>query len=221
MTKDLTMLIESNEKLIFSLLKDYNNYIDKEDLYQVGVIGLINAYNNFKQEKGVKFSTYAYIYIKGEINKYLRENRAFKINKDTSTLYNKIKHTKTLLEQKLMREPTIKELSEFLEISEYKISVILGIQNNVQSFDVPIKDNGKVITLYDVIPDNNHIDTIDKICLKEEFSKLSYEDKRLLQERYFNDRSQSEVADILGLSQVKVSRTEKKVLQKLRNNMVA
>ena len=127
MTNDLTLLIKENEKLIFSLLKDYSNYIDKEDLYQVSVIGLINAYNNFKEEKGVKFSTYAYIYIQGEIKKYLRENRTFKINKDTSALCNKIKHTKNLLEQKLMREPTIKELSEFLEISESKISTALGI----------------------------------------------------------------------------------------------
>ena len=219
MTNDLTILIKENEKLIFSLLKDYSNYIDKEDLYQVSVIGLINAYNNFKEEKGVKFSTYAYIYIQGEIKKYLRENRTFKINKDTSTLCNKIKHTKNLLEQKLMREPTIKELSEFLEIPEYKLSIVLGIQSNAQSLDVPINDNGKVITLYDIVPEKNSVDTLDSICLKEELSKLSYEDKRLLQERYFNDRSQSEVANILGLSQAKVSRSEKKVLQKLRNNM--
>jgi len=221
MTNDLTLLIKENEKLIFSLLKDYSNYIDKEDLYQVSVIGLINAYNNFKEEKGVKFSTYAYIYIQGEIKKYLRENRTFKINKDTSTLCNKINHTKNLLEQKLMREPTIKELSEFLEIPEFKISTALGIQNTVQSLDTPINDNGKVITLYDIVRKQDNIDKIDRICLKEEFSKLSYEDKRLLQERYFNNRSQSEVANILGLSQAKVSREEKKVLQKLRNNMVA
>ena len=214
-------IIKENEKLIFSLLKKYSNYIDKEDLYQVGVIGLIDAYNHFKEEKGIKFSTYAYIYIQGEIKKYLRENRTFKINKDTSTLCNKIKKTKCLLEQKLMREPTMKELSEFLEIPEYKLSLVLGIQNNVQSADVPINQDGKVITLYDVIPEKNNVDTIDSICLKEEFSKLSYENQRLIQERYFNERTQSEVANILGLSQVKVSREEKKILQKLRSNLVA
>lgn len=221
MNEEINILIKQNERLIYSLMKDYNNYIDKEDLYQVGVIGLINAYKNFKEDKGVKFSSYAYLYIQGEIKKYLRENRTFKINKDTSALCNKVKHANSLLEQRLMRKPTTKELCEFLEIDELKLETILGIQNPVQSLDEPIINNGKSSSLYEIIPNKENNELDDLISLKENLNKLSHEDKRLLQYRYFNDKTQSEVAKILGLSQVKVSREEKKILQKLKASMVA
>jgi len=221
MNEELTKLIYENEKLIYSFMKDYSNYIDREDLYQVGVVGLINAYNNFKKEKGVKFSTYAYMYIQGEIKKFLRENRTFKINKDTNALCNSVKKAKNILEQRLMKEPSIKELAEFLELPESQIEFALGITKPVQSADKPIMNDGKEVVLYDVISTSEKISTIDRISLQEELSKLDYRDKRILQERYYNDRTQSEVAHILGMSQVKVSREEKKVLKKLRSNMVA
>ena len=221
MNEELTKLIYENEKLIYSFMKDYSNYIDKEDLYQVGCIGLINAYNNFKKEKGVKFSTYAYMYIQGEIKKFIRENRTFKINKDVNKLCNSVKKAKGILEQRLMKEPSIKDLADFLELTEKEIEFALGINAPVQSADKPIMNDGKEVVLYDIIGSNNTTNNLDIISLKEELSKLSYQDKRILQERYFNDKTQSEVAHILGMSQVKVSREEKKVLQKLRNNMVA
>ena len=161
------------------------------------------------------------MYIKGEIKKFLRENRTFKINKDTNTLCNSIKRAKNILEQKLMKEPTIKELSEFLELTEKEVEFALGIEIPVQSFDKPIINSGKETILYDIIPSNERISNLDRISLKEELSKLDYIDKRILQERYYNGKTQSEVASILGMSQVKVSREEKKVLAKLRNNMVA
>ena len=219
MNEELTKLIYENENLIYSFMKGYSNYVDKEDLYQVGVVGLITAYNNFKKEKGVKFSTYAYMYILGEIKRYLRENRTFKINKDTSTLVNSLNKAKNLLEQRLMREPTITELSEYLEIPEQKLASIIGIQNNVTSLDSTMYDGEKDLTYYDTISNKESVNIIDNMLLKDEISKLSLEDKMLLKERYFNDRTQSEVADMLGLSQVKVSRNEKKILEKLRNNM--
>ncbi len=221
MNEELTKLIYENEKLIYSFMKDYSKYIDREDLYQVGCVGLINAYHNFKKEKGVKFSTYAYMYIQGEIKRFLRENRTFKINKDTNTLCNSIKKAKNILEQRLMKEPSIKELANFLELPESQIEFALGIEQPVQSADKPIMNNGKEVVLYDVISSSEKISTIDRISLQEELNKLDYRDKRILQERYYNDRTQSEVAHILGISQVKVSREEKKVLEKLRSNMVA
>ncbi len=221
MNKELEQLIRENEKLILSFIKNYNNYVDKEDLKQVGVIGLIKAYENYKKDSGIKFTTYAYKSIHGEIKKYLRENRNFKINKDTKTLCNKINQAKILLEQRLMKEPTLKELSEFLEMDESKVSMLIGIQDIPQSLDKKINTKGKEVTLYDVIGNDDSISQIEKIELYDEINKLSYEDKRLLQERYFNDRTQSEVAKILGLSQVKVSRQEKKVLQKLKDSLIA
>ena len=219
MNEELTKLIYENENLIYSFIKGYSNYVDKEDLYQVGVIGLINAYDNFKKEKGVKFSTYAYIHIYGEIKRYLRENRTFKINKDTSKLVNSFNKAKNLLEQKLMREPSIKELSEYLELNEEKLASIIGIQQSVASLDSMMYDGEKNLTYYDVVSSNEGVNIIDSTLLKDEISKLSYEDKLLINERYFKDKTQSEVAGLLGLSQVKVSRNEKKILEKLRNSI--
>lgn len=221
MNTELNDLIKQNEKLIYSIINEYTNYIDKEDLYQVGVIGIINAYKNFKKEKGVKFSSYAYMYILGEVKKYLRENRTIKINKDTSSLCIKVKKAKSLLEQKLMRTPSTKELCEFLEIDELKLEMALSIQNNVQSLDKPLTNDEGNVDLYEVIPNNEKLDMDELIALKEGFSKLSDEEKILLKHRYFNDRTQSEVAELLGISQVKVSRNEKKVLSKLKSSMIA
>lgn len=220
MNTKLNELIKENSKLIYSIVNKYNGYIDKEDLYQVGAIGLINAYKNFNEEKG-KFSSYAYIYIVGEIKKYLRENRTIKINKDTSSLCNKINKARNLLEQKLMRTPTSKELCEFLEIDELKLEMALSIQNNVQSLDKPQMNDKGNIDLYEVIPERKTFDINELIALKEGFNKLSDEEKILLKHRYFNDRTQSEVAQILGMSQVKVSRSEKKVLSKLKSSIIA
>ncbi len=221
MNTELNDLIKQNEKLIYSIINEYTNYIDKEDLYQVGVIGIISAYKNYKKEKGVKFSSYAYMYILGEVKKYLRENRTIKINKDTSSLCIKIKKARSLLEQRLMRTPSTKELCEFLDIDEQKLEMALSVQNNVQSLDRPLmKDEGN-IDLYEVIPNDEKLDINELIALKEGFNKLSDEEKILLKHRYFNDRTQSEVASLLGMSQVKVSRSEKKVLSKLKSSIIA
>ena len=221
MNQELNELVKQNERLIYSIINECSSYIDKEDLYQVGVIGLINAYDNYKKEKNVKFSSYAYLYILGEIKKYLRENRTIKINKETSSLCSKIRRAENLLEQKLMRKVTPKELCDFLNINELKLEMALNIQNDVQSLDKPIINNDSSMNLYEVVPEKTKTNIDDLMLLKDELNKLTYEEKRLLQYRYFNDKTQSEVANILGISQVKVSRNEKKVLSKLKNSMVA
>lgn len=188
---------------------------------QVAKIGLINAYNNYDKNRGVKFSSFAYFYISGELKKFVRENRTIKINKEMSTLCNKIKKARTLLEQKLMKNPTDKELCEFLEIDELTLEMATNIQDNVQSLDEPLTLDSKSSDLYEIIPDLKTQNIDDLILLRDELSKLSYEDKKLIQYRYFNDKTQSEVAQILGISQAKASRIEKKVLTKLKSTMIA
>ncbi len=221
MNLELEKVIEENSWLIFHFLKKYNNYVDKEDLIQVARIGLINAYSNYDKNRGVKFSSFAYKYISGELKKFVRENRTIKINKDMSKLCNSIKTAKSLLEQKLMKTPTNKELCEFLEIDELTLEMALEIQENTQSLDQPILNDGKSSSLYDIIPEKKNQNIDDLIMLREELSKLDYQDKRLIQYRYFNDKTQSEVAEILGISQAKASRIEKKVLSKLKSSMIA
>ncbi len=219
MNDELNKLIYENKNLIYYFVNKYKNYYNYDDLYQVGVMGLISAYKNYKKDGGSKFSTYAYTYIMGEIKKFIREDKTIKVSKEYNSLKYKVNNAKVLLEQKLMREVTISDLVDYLEIDEYTLSRILELDNNIKSLDGTISNNVDNLNLYDVIPDKKNSNLDDLISLRDELSKLSDYDKKLLQYRYYQDKTQSEVADILGISQVKVSRYENKLLKTLKNNM--
>ena len=213
---ELTNIILENENLIYSVINKYSNYYDIDDLYQVGVIGMIKAYKNYKKEFNTKFTSYAYTYIFGEIVKYINDNKGFKVNKEYRYLYKKINEAKTLLTQKLMKEPSIYELSLFLEIDEKIIADVININQTIDSLDREIIEDGKKVFLYDVV--GNEKDEVESIFLYEQLDKLSKEELILLKQRYFLDKTQSEVAKDLGMNQVKVSRTEQKILRKLSEN---
>ena len=205
MNDELNKLIYENKNLIYYFVNKYKNYYNYDDLYQVGVMGLISAYT--------------YTYIMGEIKKFIREDKTIKVSKEYNSLKYKVNNAKVLLEQKLMREVTISDLVDYLEIDEYTLSRILELDNNIKSLDGTISNNVDNLNLYDVIPDKKNSNLDDLISLRDELSKLSDYDKKLLQYRYYQDKTQSEVADILGISQVKVSRYENKLLKTLKNNM--
>lgn len=190
------------------------SYNNSEDLFQVGVIGLINAYKKFDNKYNTKFSTYAYPYILGEMKKYVRENKGIKISRDLIYLSNRLDKLIYLLCQKYKRMPTSKELSDILEVDEWKVVEALNIKNQIKSLDEPVKTEGNPVYIKDIIPSNN--DEFDKSEINEMFSLLNNEEKSLLYERFFNDRSQSETAKIIGYSQAKVSREEEKILKKLK-----
>lgn len=216
---ELTNIIYENNNLILSLANRFSNYNQKEDLYQVGIIGLINAYKHFDKTRGCKFSTYAYTYILGEMKKYLRENHGFKISRDIIYLSSKIEKAKYLISQKLKRFPTASELANYLEMDEEKINEALQLNLYVKSLEEPVNDDGKEITLKDIYAKEMMVDNLDIIMLKEEINNLSEEHKRLFISRYLKDKTQTETADILGISQVQVSREEQKVLSKMRNKI--
>ena len=121
----LDKLILDYEKLIYVVMKYFKNYPNKEDLFQVGCIGLINAYNNYNSNTNVKFSTYAYSYILGEMKKLVREDKGIKVSRNISKLYLQIDKTYSYLSQKLMRAPTLQEIAHFLEIDEVLLSEAL------------------------------------------------------------------------------------------------
>ena len=219
MNEELSKLINDNENLIYRITHYFSNYLNKEDLFQVGCIGLIKAYQNYKEEFGTKFSTYAYPYILGEIKKYVREDKGIKISRDISKLNLKIERANLILSQKLMRNPTYKELSEYLGIDEYYISEALCTNNVLQSLDQVIVSDSKDLTLYDTIPNVETMDLDTLLTLKNELSKLSKNEYQIIIDHYLNDRTQSEIADSLGINQVQVSRCEKKILKKLRTRM--
>ncbi|MGN1324255.1 MAG: sigma-70 family RNA polymerase sigma factor [Bacilli bacterium] len=219
---DLTKkeVILNNSWLVYKVINKYKNYTDIEDLYQVGCIGLLTAYNNYNSNFNTKFSSYAYLYILGEVNKYIKENRSIKVSKEYYTLYKKIVIAKETLAQKLMYEPSICELALYLEIDEKLINDCLQVVSYVDSLDRIISEDDKVLNMYDLISSNDK-NPIDDIYLKEQLAKLQEEEINILNSRYFLDKTQSETAEYLGMTQVQVSRKEQKILKKLRDNMTA
>ena len=219
MDKNLEKIIEENKNLIYSISHYFENYPNKEDLFQVGVIGLITAYKNYNPEFNNKFTTYAYTYILGEMKKFIREDKGIKISRDITKLNLQIEKASVLLSQKLMRYPTTKEIANFLEIDEYFVIEAIKSTNVIQSFDEPINDYEKQITLYDTVSEAKKSDLNDLIALRQELEELPELEKQLIEQRYLFDLTQSETAKKLGMTQVQVSRREQKVLTKLKNKL--
>lgn len=216
---NITNLIKDNERLIYSICNYFKNYNSREDLYQAGCLGLVSAYKRYNPNMNCKFSTYAYPYILGEIRKLVREDKGIKISREISKLNLKIEKAYILLSQKLMKEPSIKEIANYLEIPEYYVSEAINSLNKIKSIDEPISSEGKDITLQDVIGESKNIDEL--IMLKESLNNLTKDEKIILENRYRNDYTQTETSKIVGMSQVQVSRKEQKILTKLRQKMVA
>ncbi len=216
MNEQLTNLILDNENLIYSIINKYTSYYEKEDLYQVAVMGMIKAYYNFKDTYHTKFTSYAYTYILGEVLKYINNNRNIKLGKEYLYLWKRINEAKSILTQKLMKEPSNYEISLFLEVDERIINEIETITLQVDSLDRVIKEDGKSLFFEDVIPSKNDKYDIDNLMLLDNMNKLDKSQKDLIYIRYFQDKTQQETADSLGISQVQVSRHEKKILRKLR-----
>ena len=214
---DLTKLTIDNEKLIYSIANYFKNYSNKEDLYQVGRLGLITAYKKYNPNMNCKFTTYAYPYILGEMRRLVREDKGIKISRDITKLNLKIEKAYILLSQKLMREPSISEISEFLDIPTYYVSEAINSLNKIKSIDEPVNEEGREFTLQDVIGSSENID--DLIMLRDCLNALSSEEKEIIENRYMKDYTQSETSKIIGISQVQVSRKEQKALQKLRQKM--
>lgn len=212
-------IILDNDKLIYKIISKYKNYFELDDLYQVAIIGLIKAYKKYNDSYNTKFTTYAYPYILGEVIKYINDFRSIKLNKNNKVLYSKIIKAKEILTQKLMKEPTNYELSLFLEIDEKVIDEVMLSNQMVDSLDKIIMEDDKELSLYDKL---GYIDiNIENYPLSYELSKLSPLERQIITSRYYHNMSQKEVGEALGMYQVEVSRKEKKILSKLKNNIVS
>lgn len=209
----LIEIIKENKNLIYSIINKYSKYYEVEDLYQVSIIGIMKAYRNFKKEIGVKFTTYAYKYILSEVLLFVNNSRTIKVSREYQRLYKKILEARTLLTQKLMKEPTNYEISLFLEIDEAIINDVMRYQEKVKSLDEVVTDNGKEVSLLDQIPLPV---SEDYISLNDGLSTLSPEEQYLINLRYYQGKTQSEIAKIWGTNQVNVSRKEQKTLKKLK-----
>ncbi|MGB9813841.1 MAG: SigF/SigG family RNA polymerase sporulation sigma factor [Thermovenabulum sp.] len=216
-------LIQRNLALVYNIAKRFENRgFELEDLIQIGTIGLLKAIDKFDLSYNVKFSTYAVPMIIGEIKRQIRDNNTIKISRKIKEISYKIQKTKEFLEKQLGREPTIREISEELGISIEEINMSLEASKPIISLnEVAYQDDSNPIYVLDKIETNpeDMISILDNISLKEAISKLEGIERKVIFLRYFKDKTQSQIAEILGISQVQVSRLEKRILQKMRNMM--
>lgn len=208
-------IIKENEFIIYSVIKKYLNYFDKDDLYQAGVLGLIEAIKHFDNNKNTKFSSFAYYYVKGEVIKYIRNYNGLKIGKDLIDLSCKIEKVRDYLTQKNSYIPSNKELANYLEIDESYIDDAINSSMLIKSLD----NDEEEINLYNSIRYEEKRYKEELIDLRNELSNLSEMDKKIIEKRYNDGLSQREVSKELGTSQVKISRMEKKILTRLKSRL--
>ena len=209
--------LQEYEGRIVAYASKFRYYYDMDDLIQVGRIGLLNALDHYDPSQNTKFSSYAFLYIKGEILKYVRENKNIKISKELSSLVKPIERAREILRQRLQKEPTIDEVSHFLEIDRSVIEEVMLSQEFVRSLDYALNedDEGKEMNLYHTLAYEEVGYDADVLDLKQAVEDLDEEERKLISCRYFEDMTQSETSKVLGVNQVKVSREETKILKKL------
>lgn len=204
------------ENLIYKMISQYKSF-DKEDLYQVAIMGLMKAQKNYKESENTKFSTYAYYYILGEINNYITASNPVKVSRDLLRLNKSLEQAKEVMRQRLKREPTTEELSIFLEEPLEKIEEASLATRQVESLDYAYEEEN--MDLYNSIG-TEEIGMNDEILdLKNAIYSLPQEEQQLIIARYFNDLTQQETSKTLGMSQVQVSRKETKILEKLKTTL--
>lgn len=207
--------IENNLGLVHSICKRFiGRGIEYDDLYQAGCIGLIKATDAFDETKGFLFSTYAVPVIMGEVRRLFRDGGAVKVSRSIKELNLRITKEKQVLEQKLNREPTINELAERLKVTSEEITEALCASQATVSLTFE-GDNGITETDLPTISCEDEIS--NRLILDEAFEKLDETERKILSYRYYNGLTQSRTAQLLNMSQVQVSRAEKRSLLKLRD----
>lgn len=214
------ILVEENIGLIWSVVKRFQGRgYDKEDLFQIGSIGLLKCIDNFDLERKVKFSTYAVPLIMGEIKRFLRDDGLVKVSRSLKEASYKIKREKEHYEKLYNREPTLKEIAATLDMDESDILMAMESGQDVCSLHQVIYQNeGDEIHLEDKLEQQSDLieQTVDNIYIQELLQKLNEQERKLIELRYFQNQTQAVIAGIMGISQVQVSRMEKKILEKLR-----
>lgn len=222
-TNAMNKLIEANLPLVTSISKKFmNRGYEYEDIYQIGCMGLVKAIKNFDDKYNVKFSTYAVPMIIGEIKRFIRDDGIIKVSRNVKSLAKKLHFDKEALTKKLNRDPTIEELAEFSKMNKEEILFALESSASMQYiYEVIHQDDGSPVLLIDKLSENAVEDKniTEKIALKEALRNLDTKSRQIIVLRYFKDKTQIQVAKMLGISQVQVSRIEKKVLQEMRKQL--
>lgn len=215
-----TALLQNNLPLIKSIVKRYQNkQIEYEDLIELGTLGFIKALNNFQTSFGVRFSTYAVPMIAGEIKRFIRDNGAIKVSRSIKAQNQKINKYIDEFLQKNQKEPTVSEIAEYMGIDEQETVFIMDSSKYPVSIYAESDEDG--LTLADKLcSKENQDDYIEKMVLRDLIEKMDERDKKIIILRYYRDKTQSEIAKELGVSQVQISRLESKLLEKMRKELV-
>ncbi len=212
-------LINGNLKLVLAVLKNFTfRTNDLDDLFQVGVIGLIKAIDNFDLNHGVRFSTYAVPMILGEIKRYLRDNSSLRISRSIKDLAYKALKVKEELTFKNNKEPSIGEIALVLKLSEWEIALALNsLKDTVSMFEAIYSDGGDVIYLADQLSSDEGVyDLETKISLKKALEEIRSKERYIIVQRYMMGKTQTELAEEIGISQAQISRLEKNGLTKIK-----
>lgn len=212
-------LLQNNIPLIKSIVRRYQNkQIEYEDLLQLGTLGFIKAVNNFDASFGVRFSTYAVPMIAGEIKRYIRDNGAIKVSRSLKAQNQVINVFIEEYRQKNSRDPSVKEISDYMKIEESDIVFIMDSARYPVSIHAEKDEDG--LSLEDKLcSKENQDDYIEKVVLREAIDSFDERDKKIIFLRYYRDKTQSEIAKELGVSQVQVSRLEAKILDRLKKEL--
>ena len=215
-------LIKGNLRLVLSVIQRFTGRGEPpDDLFQVGCIGLIKAIDNFSLEFGVKFSTYAVPMILGEIKRYIRDSGQLRVSRSLRDLAYRAMQAKEQLTNEKKREPTIEEIAERIESKREDVVIALeAVTEPVSLYEPVFSEGGDTIYVMDQIGDKNDDNNwLEEIALKEAIASLGNREKRILSLRFFQGKTQVEVANEIGISQAQVSRLEKGALNKIKSQI--
>ncbi len=216
-------LVNGNLKLVLSILKKYNNRCENmDDLFQVGVIGLIKAIDNFDLSYNLKLSTYACPLILGEIRRYLRDNNSIRVSRSLKDLAYKVLKCKEEITLDKGFEPSFEEISKKLGVDYFDVvNAIEALRDPVSMFEPIYNDGGDTIYLYDQIEDKRlrNVDIEDKLAVNDAIKELKNREQYILEERFITGKTQMEIAEELSISQAQVSRLEKNAIKTLKKSL--
>ena len=212
--------IKGNLRLVLSVIKRFNNHNENvDDLFQIGCIGLMKAIDNFDTSVGVKFSTYAVPMIIGEIRRYLRDNSSYRIPRSLRDIAYKAMQAKERLTAKLQKEPTVSEIAEEIGAKREDVVVALeSISDPVSIYEPVYSESGDALYVLDQISDRDTMESwLGELSLRSAIRKLGKREQNILYLRFFQGRTQTEVAKEIGISQAQVSRLEKNAILQVRS----
>ncbi len=215
-------LVLENRGLVWSVVKRFQNRgLDSEDLFQIGCIGLLKCIDKFDLSYGVKFSTYAVPMISGEIKRFLRDDGMIKVSRTLKELAYRAYQCQEKLQEKWGREPTITEIADEIGVECEELALALDASSEVESLYQPIyQKEGQEILLMDKLEEEDEEEhLVNRLFLQEVLAGLEEEDRQLIIQRYFEDKTQSAIAKEMGVSQVQISRREKKILNEIRQKL--